>query len=162
MSATGAFTESVRAFCQWAEGDLLPGPAQMPIVRRHLARLYAQALDLPQRDCDWGDEAAEVSYEAGRAMFERMGALPVSYYPEIADPLDVGCNDTMMGDLADDLADMWRDLKHGLNLFDRGQADAALFQWRDSFLTHWGNHAASALLVLQRWEARQPRTGGAA
>lgn len=152
MSPATAFTESVRAFCQWAEGDLQPGEAQMPVARRHLARLYALALDLPQRDCDWGDAAAEVPHAAWRAMFERFGALPVNYYAQSANPLDVGCGDMMTGDLADDLADIWRDLKHGLNLLDGGNPDAAVFHWREHFLIHWGSHAASALHVLQCWE----------
>ena len=161
MSATAAFTESVRAFCQWAEGDLQPGEAQMPIARRHLARLYAQALDLPQRDCDWGDDAAGVPHAAWRAMFERLGALPVNYYSQSANMLDVGCADMMTGDLVDDLADIWRDLKHGLNLLEGGNPDAAVFHWREHFLIHWGSHAASALHVLQCWEQGWPRPSAA-
>ncbi|MDQ1924445.1 DUF5063 domain-containing protein [Massilia pseudoviolaceinigra] len=158
MGTITPFTESVRAFCRWAEGDLLPGDVQMAVARRHLARLYAQALDLPQRDCDWGDEAAKVSHKAWSAMFKRFGALPVNYYSESTAPLDVSCGETMLGDLADDLADIWRDLKHGLNLLDGGNADAAVFHWREHFIIHWGSHAASALNVLQYWEQRQPRT----
>ncbi|RSZ56131.1 DUF5063 domain-containing protein [Massilia atriviolacea] len=157
MNGGTSFPDAVRAFCLWAEGDLQPGAGHMSIARRHLARLYAQALDLPQRDCDWGNEAAKVSHAEWQATFERMGALPVTYYPESADALDVGCTETTMGDLADDLADIWRDLKHGLNLFDGGQADAAAYQWRESFISHWGSHAASALYVLQCWQASQPR-----
>ncbi|MDM5180781.1 DUF5063 domain-containing protein [Massilia sp. DJPM01] len=157
MNAITTFVESVRAFCQWAEGDLLPGDAQMSIARRHLAHLYAQALDLPQRECDWGDDAAAISHEAWSAMFKRFGALPVNYYSECANPLDVPCGETMIGDLADDLADIWRDLKHGLPLFDGGAADAAVFHWREHFIIHWGSHAASALNVLQYWEQHRPR-----
>ena len=157
MNTIETFVESARAFCQWAEGDLLPGEAQMSSARRHLARLYAQALDLPPRECDWGDDAAAVSHEAWSAMFKRFGALPVNYYSESANPLAVPCGDTMIGDLADDLADIWRDLKHGLQLLDGGNADAAVFHWREHFIIHWGSHAASALYVLQCWEQGRPR-----
>ncbi|NHZ63933.1 hypothetical protein F1735_16750 [Massilia sp. CCM 8694] len=79
MDSTTIFVHSARDFCQWAEGDLQPGEAQVPIARRHLARLYAQALDLPQRDGDWGDEAAQVSHAAWQSMFARFGALPLNY-----------------------------------------------------------------------------------
>ncbi|NHZ99416.1 DUF5063 domain-containing protein [Massilia sp. CCM 8734] len=156
MDNTTIFVQSARDFCQWAEGDLQPGEAQVPIARRHLARLYAQALDLPQRDCDWGDEAAQVSHAAWQAMFARFGALPLNYYSQSANTLDVVCSEMMIGDLADDLADIWRNLKHGLNLLDGGNPDAAVFQWRENFIIHWGSHAASALHVLQCWQQGSP------
>lgn len=58
--------------------------------------------------------------------------------------------------LADDLADIYQDLKNGLLLAECPEVDRAdvVFDWRLLFACHWGRHATSALCVihLQMWE----------
>lgn len=59
--------------------------------------------------------------------------------------------------LADALADIWRDLRNGLNAFDRGvSADEVAWGWRFSFRSHWGAHAADALRALHQQVTAQP------
>jgi Domain of unknown function (DUF5063) len=53
------------------------------------------------------------------------------------------------GSLADDLADIYRDLKKGLILSEKTSAEDALWNWRLHFDFHWGNHAMSALKAIQ-------------
>ena len=61
----------------------------------------------------------------------------------------------MAGSLADDAADIYRDLPSGLN-------DNAVGEWRFGFDNNWGKHAAEALYALHslthpgsiRWLAR--------
>lgn len=51
--------------------------------------------------------------------------------------------------LADDLADIWRDMKRGLLALDAGAAeDDVIWEWRFGFRTHWGRHATEALRAL--------------
>ena len=51
--------------------------------------------------------------------------------------------------LADDLADIWRDMKRGLTALDAGSAEAdVMWEWRFGFWTHWGHHATEALRAL--------------
>ncbi|HET7050314.1 MAG TPA: DUF5063 domain-containing protein, partial [Solirubrobacteraceae bacterium] len=50
--------------------------------------------------------------------------------------------------LADDLADVWRDVKYGLVALDAGAAETdVIWEWRFSFYAHWGRHATEALRV---------------
>lgn len=49
------------------------------------------------------------------------------------------------GSLADDLTDIWRDLRHGLDALDTGSDwHDVVFEWRLSFIAHWGRHAVDA------------------
>jgi hypothetical protein len=150
MDATNQFAIAARKFCHWAEEAPSSGELEMRIARRHLASLYALALDLPQ-DVYSDDEPADISHEMWQAMFKRFDVLPVNYYSHCFDPLEVPAGESTLGDLADDLADIWRDLRPGLDLFDAGQRDAATVEWRNGFAIHWGRHAASALYVLHCW-----------
>lgn len=53
------------------------------------------------------------------------------------------------GDINDDLADIWRDLKEGLMALDQGGPEAdILWQWRWGYYNHWGEHATQGLAVL--------------
>jgi hypothetical protein len=148
--AIARFAESVRAFCTWAEGQ--PGTPKEEALRArlYLARLYAQVLDLPERQ-EWQADVPNITHETWQAMFQRFGALPFNYYGDCDDRLEVGLSGASIGDLADDLADIWRDVRSGLDLFDQGAHEAAAYQWQESFVIHWGQHAASALSILHYW-----------
>jgi hypothetical protein len=146
--ATTRFASAAREYCLWAEGA--PGETHMLLARRHLATLIAFALDLPDSAHDANDPGT-IPSDAWRAIFQRFGELPVNYYNNCVDPLHACGAESALGDLADDLADIWRDLKGGLLLFDAGHATAAAFAWRESFNTHWGLHASSALYIVQCW-----------
>jgi len=158
VETVARFAASARAYCAWVEGAAGTVTAEMASARRHLARLYAQALDLPQVEC--GDvDAPHLSHEAWQRVFRRFAALPLNYYwtcdPLVLEPAAA----PTMGDLADDLADIWRDLKGGLALFDAGHVQAAAWEWREHFQIHWGRHAASALYVIECWMGAQSRYG---
>ena len=54
--------------------------------------------------------------------------------------------------LADDLADIYRDVKNGLVAEQAGAAarpNDVLWTWRFAFESHWATHAADALRALQ-------------
>lgn len=145
------FALAARQFCDWAECKSSAGTArsEMLVARRHLSSLLVMAVNLPQFECAWRDST--LTHDDWTETFERFGVLPVGYYGGVCDPLEVPAGDTALGDLADDLADIWRDLKEGLLLFDKGERNAGGFSWQDSFDTHWGQHAADALAVIQFW-----------
>jgi len=51
--------------------------------------------------------------------------------------------------IADDLADIWRDLRNGLNRLEAGgQLSDIVWEWRFLFDVHWGAHAAEAIRAL--------------
>jgi hypothetical protein len=70
-----------------------------------------------------------------------------AFYREIFDPFDAS-EVEVMGSLSDDLQDIYRDVRSGLLKWDRGEAGAALWEWRFNFEGHWGEHTTSALRAL--------------
>lgn len=50
---------------------------------------------------------------------------------------------SMTGSLADDLTDIYCELKHGLGLID-SQPERALDDWRSGYKVHWGQHLVDA------------------
>jgi hypothetical protein len=148
------FADAARAFCDWAEGESAAEDIEAQTALRLLYRLFELAPQLPLTP-NGDEEAEEITYEAWKAMFSRFGALPVNYYSECMDPLEVPSENVGIGDVADDLADIWSDLKQGLSLFDAGYVDTAVHEWRWRYQFHWGQHAAGALFVLQCWTLKQ-------
>jgi hypothetical protein len=60
--------------------------------------------------------------------------------------------------IADDVADVWRDVKRGLLALGEGhRPDDVTWQWRFDFYSHWGRHATEALRALH---ARLADEGG--
>ncbi len=61
----------------------------------------------------------------------------------------------MSGSLADDLADIYFDLKPGLEMLSRVKPDKVLRYWRRSFELHWGQHLVDAERHLYALRAQQ-------
>jgi hypothetical protein len=53
--------------------------------------------------------------------------------------------EALTNSLADDIADIYRDMKDGLNERDTRDMN---FEWRLGFYSHWGNHATGALKAI--------------
>jgi hypothetical protein len=103
----------------------------------------------PGKDVDGNS----VSDEVWEKMFHRFRALPFNYYSDFYSPAKVAEEKPVTGDLADDLADIYRDIKKGLDLYETGHVTEALWDWNQSFHSHWGRHATSALHALHAYAA---------
>lgn len=59
-------------------------------------------------------------------------------------------NEAIHGSLADDIADIYRDLKDGIVLKEAKGVPASeiIFEWRFGFTSHWGQHAVNALRTI--------------
>jgi hypothetical protein len=154
VSSTTGFAALVRDFCLWAEGPASEPDVEVRTALRFLAGLYSAALDL-EAEVDWSHAPDRPSDEEWQIIYKRFRGLPVGYYSECLDPTKVPCESQGAGDIADDLADIWQDLKGGLLLHDSGNADAAVVHWHQTFALHWGHHAASALYILDYWLGRE-------
>lgn len=147
--AVSVFAEVARDYRAWCEGPRAADPFQLlREATRHLARLYAAASELP--DVEFADhpDPPDLPKADWDAMFKSFGMLPFNYYREVFDPAIEGAEEPVAGDVADDLADIYKDLIEGMWLLDRGHAAAAAWNWKDSFERHWGRHAVSALRAL--------------
>jgi hypothetical protein len=72
----------------------------------------------------------------------------VDGYWMVFDPYDPNEHDSIMSSLADDVADIYRDLKDSLPPSGRAPTNDELWSLKFSFETHWGQHAVSALTAL--------------
>ncbi len=70
----------------------------------------------------------------------------VDEYAEVSDPVLSG--EVVRGSLADDVVSIAADLSHGLRHHDAGASTEALWWWQFSYLSSWGERAASALRVV--------------
>lgn len=124
-----------------------------------MAVLHA-AMDLP--DLSATDEFVDegLSDEEWRARFDAIEARlgDWSAYATTLSPFEEDATEVATPALADDLSDVWRDLKAGLLSLERGgDREDVLWEWRFGFYTHWGRHAVEALRVLH---ARLAESGG--
>lgn len=148
--------EAIRAFATlasdyrtWCEAPRASDPMQLlREATRHVARLYAAALELPDVEFVDHPDPPDLPKTDWDAMFKSFGALPFNYYREVHDPSIEDVDEPVVGDVADDLTDMYSDLIKGLWLFDRGHTRAAVWNWKFTFDVHWGHHAVSALRAL--------------
>lgn len=70
----------------------------------------------------------------------------IDIYAEVLDPL-MGA-EVVTSQLSDDLTDIAADLAHGLNHYEQGRIDEALWWWQYSYLATWGARAGSAMRMV--------------
>ncbi len=145
-----AFAAAAEQFCAWAEGESRGIVSDARLARALISELFRRAIDLPEQS-DWNGDAPEISIDRYTRVYQRFGSLPFNFYSECSNPLIVPAEEPITADLADDLADVWRDVKGGLLLFGDGNITAAAWHWRFHFEIHWGHHASAALYALQSW-----------
>lgn len=152
--------EAVR-FVEWADGTSDPEPLTASIALRQIVAIYAAALSLPQpwteRVSNRRNENIDLS-DSLAAVRHRASAIPLQHYSEIFSPL-VPQEEPVVGDLADDLVDIYRDLAMGLELYECGKIDDALWEWGFKFQAHWGEHASSAIRALHCYLAQEDPSG---
>jgi hypothetical protein len=112
--------------------------------------VYSAALQLPDR-CP----GREPKYDAvsprewrrlHRSLLSRLGDR--RYYSEVFDAYDRKERQSVIGDLADDLAEVHADLENGLRCWDTGDYANAVWYWQFMREIHWGEHATSAIRAL--------------
>ncbi|HYK03638.1 MAG TPA: DUF5063 domain-containing protein [Thermoanaerobaculia bacterium] len=145
------FADVAREYCAWAEASPPARPEEdAATALRLLVALYAAALNLPEGEAS-EEGVASNSHEEWRRVYDRFTGLPVGNYWEVFNLLESSGEEPVLGSLADDLADIHRDLQRGLVLFERGEADAAAWEWSFHFRAHWGRHLTGALQALHVW-----------
>ncbi len=158
QTEVSTFVDAAQAFCH-----LVAQPTAHPswlcaLLSKTLA-LYAAGLALPDVTVANFAEDVEavfsVSHEEWHNVWQQVGdALAADrwYRPMVPriDPMGEQ-QEACVSDLADDLADIYRDITPGLRYWqtgtDMGRA-SVIWQWRMDFARHWGNHAVAALGIL--------------
>lgn len=145
------FFRSATAFCEWAECDQAPSDEDGEVAIKLLSQLCFQVLNLPAL-CD-EEDAPDIPHDEWALVYKRFGTLPFNYYALCAEPFNDVDPSPCGSHLADDLADIWRDLKGGIALYQKGNQAAAAWEWRETFRIHWGRYATSALYALHCWRS---------
>ena len=118
---------------------------------RVLPGLYEAALRLPSPDMESAElPEAGMTHEQWKEVFDRLQVVIGAddlYWTVV--PFGKEERDELAGSLADDLADIYRDVKEGLELAASGASDdEVLWAWRFNFWAHWGQHAVEALRII--------------
>ena len=146
-----SFVVAARGYCELIQ-------QHATISRRELVRqaheriltLYTVALHLPDVAPSEDDSMPpRMSHDEWWTLFMDLRDQLRDYdtywvkHPETAAPENPG-----RSPLADDLADIYRDLKNGLAIWDshtRNRTADAVWTWREGFQGHWGGHALNAI-----------------
>jgi hypothetical protein len=141
-----------RHYCELVE-SLNEGNIQwLQEIASLLPRLHVAvaALNLPEPDCSHHTIAdLDARFELYTHLRQLLGERD-SYWMEF----DVaGDGQTMSGSLADDLTDIYCELKHGLSMLDE-EPQKAVEDWHNGFLLHWGQHLLDAERHLYGLNAR--------
>jgi hypothetical protein len=160
-----SFLASARNFCIYLE-NLLPKSddlSQLELVLLNLLTLYSNGLQLkeisaPSEDID--SDLHESDFKPAFVVIDR--SLPFQYYWCVFDPFDFENTEPVCGDIADDLKDIYKDLKSSLTLFDLGTMSAkenALWNFKFDFDNHWGDHCANAIYAIHHFLGKCKRDG---
>lgn len=153
------FAEVARGYCSWCEGESL-GPDPASQAAGWLARLYAAALVLPDRDAENDRELPDLPQPGADCAKSNLAPFLGWYYREFFDPDPTLADESGMGDVGDDLMDIYRDVRAGLVLFDSGDVNDAVWHWSFLHRIHWGRHAVGGLLALHCMHVSKDRPSG--
>ena len=122
-------------------------------VYRVLSKLIDEAVQMPdveRSDNQRRRSPLNVRHQEWERLYnalkEKLGDW--NLYRQVFDPTQD--NEAIFGSLADDLADIYGDLRKGLELNDAcpSQREDAIWEWRVLFYSHWGKHAIDALQAI--------------
>jgi hypothetical protein len=144
------FANEARRFVHWAAGKT-DEPMEVGAALRRIVALYFAALHLPVPYPDSVStrrEESRVDQDEWNLIYARASTLPFKNYGEVFNPISVPPEEPSVGDIADDIADIYRDVASGLRLYEGGNAVDARWEWSFNFQYHWGRHACSAIRAL--------------
>jgi hypothetical protein len=155
-----AFRNVATRFCSLLENDIDNSVLWARQILDVLAEVYSIGQKLPDlsllevsRDTP---EEFRVGEHDWKQIFERVSrAIPQRYYWVYFDPIlkPDSEQEAVVGDLADDLADIYRDLKSGLSIWENQlgiQVPEIVWNWKFLFQAHWGQHAIDAMRALHQ------------
>jgi hypothetical protein len=150
------FANEARLFVHWANGKTEERMDAKTALHRIVA-LYAAALHLPSPFSDdvSNSDDHRVDSDEARLIYKRASTLPFKYYSEVFDPLQLPPEEPVIGDIADDIADIYRDVASGLNFYEHGRLDDARWEWGFNFQNHWGEHASGSIRALHCYLAQE-------
>lgn len=150
MSAE-AFKVSAIEFCQWVEIPVQgSGNDELLRLRLLLANLLNLAPTLDAAKKNFEAEEPDVPDDRWEWVKAKIKVLPLRYYQMMFDPCDFEVKEPCTGDLADDIADIYRDLKAGLMMAESDGLEASTSHWW-TLQSHWLAHAIWAFAAVEQY-----------
>ena len=151
------------AYCARVEAHHQATPVAFLIGQLQLLpQLYCLGAALPAVEpSDAVPIADRLTHEEWSTLFGALRAHigPYDLYWDVYDPSQQEQDDVVAGSLADDFADIHRDLRAGLSAWHVG-TDAsridAVWEWREGWENHWGYHAVDAIRSIH-WHLQDHR-----
>lgn len=146
------FAAVAQQFCSLVESASATDRTDLLVrIYRILPRLISEAIHLPSLSLDdTSSRPSKVAVIPWAALYDALKTKLADWdgYLQVFDPTED--QEAVHGSLADDVADIYRDLKEGLLLIDAGQGSPAeiIWDWRFGYYSHWGQHAIGALQVI--------------
>jgi len=138
--------ETARQYCSLI--DRIPGRRDWLVpLFRILPRLHAAVVSIP--DPGGGSFPPELSdfddrFDLFSQLRSQLGEKDM-YWLEFDDHSEVAVDgEHRTGSLADDLTDIYFELKRGLNMLDAAGPDEVAHLWEVGFKQHWGQHLVDA------------------
>ncbi|MEN1681792.1 MAG: DUF5063 domain-containing protein [Planctomycetota bacterium] len=151
-----SFAETAEAYC-WLVEDACSQSADgfLRQTRRQLPMLFARAMELPNVSLDNEEAIPAIAHDRWTHLVHELSGVLGQRDLHLLDPSDLLSGHVSF--LADDLADIWRDTKGGLEQWssenELGKAEA-VWHWKFSFETHWSYHLVNAMRAI---ELQRPR-----
>jgi hypothetical protein len=149
--AVEQFAGEAVKFREWVLSGSSSGKVAVREALGLVTRLYLTALALPPVWCGGHDHKPEAPAGSGdgQHIYSRLAArLPFQHYGEVFNTLSVPPEQPVLGDLADDLADIFAEVDAGLRRYEAGRQTDAVWEWGFYLVHHWGEHATSAIRAL--------------
>jgi hypothetical protein len=155
-TAFGQFSAAASEFCRTVDStSALDRVELLSRIYEILPRLIQQGVVLPALSWSDSDSQKEIKHtrmrepEWGRLyelLKEKLGDWDL--YWQVFDPTKD--SEAIRGSLADDIADIYRDVKEGLDLHnpDLALQQDVICSWRVLYYSHWGQHAINALYTI--------------
>jgi hypothetical protein len=150
------FIAAAKEFCAFAQNDQRIRIDDLWKVRELLVRLiyHITAVDEAPQGCDHDGERPTQAEHV--RVIQKCSEFPFNFYQVVFDPHDFETQDEpVTGMLADDLADIYRDLAEGLDNASKGHLEEAYFDWSQSYQSHWARHAVNALAAIEIYRTDQ-------
>src|SRR4051812_33393972 len=159
IDAVTVFADEARRFREWVLSGTESGQAAAREALVRITRLYLAALTLPQPWCEEMNSASSAVAVAPSRWKEIYAALatrlPFQHYGEVFNPLPVPPEESIIADLADDIADIFGDVNSGLQHYEAGRRAEAVWDWGFGLTHHWGEHATSAIRAIHCYLAAE-------
>lgn len=152
-----SFVDAVKSYCQIIEdlGDI-DSKTYLQKLLKNLSQLYLTAMNLPSVNPEATSEIDfNFSIEEMQLLISKLSKkIPFQYYWTVLNSVDSKNSPVFgTGDLTDDLMDIYKDIKWGLQVIEREdvlKADA-LWHLKFQFDNHWKDHCIEAMNAIHHY-----------